>query len=119
MRRGMVGAWWAKLQRSMRPAAVVVGGVLGKDRLQVALAEDQDAVGEFGSGGADEAFGEAVLSRTARRDLHSVDPSACGVPKLGYGRYDLRLHAARSYSLISPPSTDRRLNRCRSRCGAG
>ena len=27
--------------------------------------------------------------------------------------------AARSYSLISPPSTDRRLNRCQSRRGAG
>ena len=37
------------------------------------LAEDQDAVGEFGSGGADESFGEAVRSRTSRWDLHCMD----------------------------------------------
>jgi hypothetical protein len=42
----MVGSWWAKLQCSMWPAAVVVGGVPGKDGLQMALAEYQDAVGE-------------------------------------------------------------------------
>ena len=32
---------------------------------------------------------------------------------------EVRLQAARSYSLISPPRTDRRLIRCRSRRGAG
>jgi hypothetical protein len=30
----------------------------GQDGSQVSFAEDQDAVGEFGSGGQDEAFGE-------------------------------------------------------------
>jgi hypothetical protein len=60
----MIRAWRAKLQRSMWPAAVVVSGVPGDDVPQVSFAEDQDAVGEFGSGGADEAFGEAVRSRT-------------------------------------------------------
>jgi len=35
------------------------------------LAEDQDAVGELGPGGEDEAFGEAVRARAARRDLHA------------------------------------------------
>ena len=59
----MIGAWRAKPQRSMWPAAVVVGGVPGKDGPQVSFAEDQDAVGEFRSGGEDEAFGEAVRSR--------------------------------------------------------
>jgi hypothetical protein len=39
------------------------GGVPGKDVPQVPFAEDQDAVSEFGSGGKDEAFGEAVRSR--------------------------------------------------------
>ena len=34
-------------------------------------------VGELGLGGEDEAFGEAVRSRTSRRDLHGVDPGAC------------------------------------------
>ena len=71
---GMTGAWWATLQRSMWPTAVVVGGVPGKDVAQVSFAEDQDAVGELGSNGQDEAFGEAVRSRTSRRDLHGVNP---------------------------------------------
>jgi hypothetical protein len=64
-RGGMIGARWAKLQCSMWSPAVVVGGVLGKDVAQVSFAEDQDAVGGFGSGGADEAFGEAVRSGTS------------------------------------------------------
>jgi hypothetical protein len=41
----------------------------------MAFAEDQDAVGELRPGGADEAFGEAVRSRTSRWDLHGVDPA--------------------------------------------
>jgi hypothetical protein len=40
------------------------------------FAEDQDAVGEFGSGGQDEALGEAVRSRASWWDLHGVDPGA-------------------------------------------
>ena len=60
----------------MWPSAVVVGAVPGKDGPQVSFAEDQDAVGEFGSGGEDEAFGEAVRSRAARWDLDGVDPGA-------------------------------------------
>jgi hypothetical protein len=71
---GMTGAWWATLQRSMWPTAVVVGGVPGKDVPQVSFAEDQDAVGELGSIGQDEAFGEAVRSRRSRRDFHGVNP---------------------------------------------
>jgi hypothetical protein len=72
----MIGAWRATLQRLMWSTAVVVGGVPGKDGPQVPLAEYQDAVGELGSNGQDEAFGEAVRSRTSRRDLHGVDPSS-------------------------------------------
>jgi hypothetical protein len=63
----MIGAWWEASQRSMWSPTVVVSAVLGKDGPQVPLAEDQDAVGEFGSGGQDESFGEAVRPRTARR----------------------------------------------------
>jgi hypothetical protein len=74
-----------------------VGAELGEDGPQVPLAEDQDAVSEFGSGGQDESFGEAVGSWTSRRDLDGVDPGAgqdgvegcgvlaCRVPELGYG----------------------------------
>jgi hypothetical protein len=39
----------------------------------VALAEDQHAVGEFGSDGPYEAFGEAVRPRAAGRDLDHLD----------------------------------------------
>jgi len=60
----------------MWPSAVVVGAVPREDGSQVPFTEDQDAVGEFGSGGQDEAFGVAVRSRASRRDLHGVDPDA-------------------------------------------
>jgi hypothetical protein len=47
---GMMGAWRTKPQGSMWSTAVVVGAVPGKGGSEVALAEDQDAVGEFGPG---------------------------------------------------------------------
>jgi hypothetical protein len=61
----MIGTRRVKLQRSMWPAAVEMGAVLGKDGPQVACDEDQDAVGEFGSGCADESFGVAVSADRA------------------------------------------------------
>jgi hypothetical protein len=54
--------------------AASVGAAVAAAFQGVLFAEDQDAVGEFGSGGQDEAFGEAVRSRTSRRDLDGVDP---------------------------------------------
>ena len=60
IRSGMIGSWREKAQRSMWPPAVVVGAVVAEDGPQVSFAEDQDAVGEFGSNGQDESFGEAV-----------------------------------------------------------
>ena len=49
VRGGVIGARRDTLQCSVWPAAVVVGAVLGEDGPQVPFAEDQDAVGEFGS----------------------------------------------------------------------
>ena len=72
----MIGAWRTKLECSVWPSGVVVGAVLREDASRVPFAEDQDAVGEFGSGGPDEAFGEVVRSRAARWDLDGVDPGA-------------------------------------------
>ncbi len=40
---------------------------------QVPLTEDQHPVGDLGSDGQDEAFGEAVRPRTPRRDLDHLD----------------------------------------------
>ena len=59
----------------MRPLAVVVVAVGGKDGPRVPHAEDQDAADAFESGRKDESFGEAVRSqpqsprRTPRRNL--------------------------------------------------
>ena len=72
----MIGAWRTKLECSVWPSSVVVGAVPGEDASKVTFAADQDAVGEFGSGGPDEAFGEAVRSRASRWNLHGVDPGA-------------------------------------------
>jgi hypothetical protein len=60
----------------MWSAAVVVGAVLGEDSPQLPFAEGEDSVGEFGSDGQDESFGEAVRPRTAWWDLHGVDACA-------------------------------------------
>jgi hypothetical protein len=70
----MIGARRMQPQCPMRAPTVVVSAVAGKDGPQVPLTEDQDPVGEFGSGGQHESFGEAVRPWTPRRDLHGVDP---------------------------------------------
>jgi hypothetical protein len=51
----------------------------------MSLAEDQGPVGEFGSGGQDEAFGVAVRPRISRRDLHGIDACA-GEDRVERGR---------------------------------
>jgi hypothetical protein len=56
----MVSVWREESQRSMWSAMVEVGAVSGQDCLSMALAEDQDAVGELGPGGEDEAFGRGT-----------------------------------------------------------
>jgi hypothetical protein len=65
----MIGAWWEKSLRPVWSPTVVMGAVLGKDGPQVPFTEDQDAVGEFGSGCQRESLGRAVRSRAARRSL--------------------------------------------------
>ena len=62
-----------------------MGAALGEGP-QVTLAEDQDALGEFGSGGQDEAFGHAVRSRASGRDVDGVNP---GVGEDGVERGEL------------------------------
>ena len=52
--------WREESQCSMWSAMVEVGAVSGQDCLSMALAEDQDAVGELGPGGEDEAFGRGT-----------------------------------------------------------
>ena len=63
----------AELLSAVWPLGVVVLDVLGHDRCQVTPAEDEHAVGEFGSDGADEPFRVAVRLRAPRRNLHDFD----------------------------------------------
>jgi hypothetical protein len=57
----------------MPPLRVVVPGALGKHPAEMSLPEDQHPIGEFGSDGQHEPFGEAVRPRTAGRDLDHLD----------------------------------------------
>ena len=59
------GAVWA--------STVVVLDVFWEYHTQVPLTEDQHLVGEFGSDGADEPFGETVRPRTTRRNPDGPD----------------------------------------------
>lgn len=66
---------WAKVTGAVGPSAVVVPDVFREHSTQVPLVEDQHTVGEFGSKGSDELFGDAVRPRTPRsnpdhRDAH-------------------------------------------------
>jgi hypothetical protein len=70
---GVGRPWWAKVEGAMRSSTVVVANVFGEHDTQVSLAEDQHSVGEFGSQGADEPFGETVRPRTPRGNPDHVD----------------------------------------------
>jgi hypothetical protein len=63
VRDGVGRLGWAKVSGAVGSSTVVVANVLIEHDAQVPLAEDQHAVGEFGSHGADESFGEAVRPR--------------------------------------------------------
>jgi hypothetical protein len=65
--------WWAKVEGAVGSSTVVVANVFREHDTQVSLAEDQHAVGEFGSQGADEPFGESVRPRTPRWNPDRLD----------------------------------------------
>jgi hypothetical protein len=73
---GMIGAWRTKLECSVWSAAVGVGAVPARTVRRCRSPKIRDAVGEFGSGGQDEAFGEQFALGASRWDLHCVDPGA-------------------------------------------
>jgi hypothetical protein len=60
----------------VRSSSVVVLGILGEDRPQVAFTEDQHAVGDLGPGCEDEPFGISVRPRAPGRDPHRLDTGA-------------------------------------------
>jgi hypothetical protein len=57
----------------MRPLAVVAPRVPGEHVPELAFAEDQHPVGEFGPGSQDEPLGVRVGPETTWRDLQNVD----------------------------------------------
>ncbi len=59
---------WAQFAGTVWPSTVVMAKVLGEHQTQVPLTEDQHAVGEFGSDGADKPFSETVRLRAAWRN---------------------------------------------------
>ena len=52
---------------------VVMALILGQDRPQMPLAEDEHPVGDLGPGGEHEPFRVSVRARAAGRDLHGLD----------------------------------------------
>jgi hypothetical protein len=65
--------WWARVAGAMGSSTVVMANVFGEHDTQVPLIEDQHAVGEFGSKGANEPLGETVHPRTPRRNPDHLD----------------------------------------------
>jgi hypothetical protein len=63
IRDGMGRLRWAKGTGTVQPSTVVVPNIFRERCRQMPLIEDQDAVGEFGSDGADEPFGKTRRPR--------------------------------------------------------
>src|ERR1039458_9159331 len=70
---GRGGGGRAQLAAAMRAASVVVSLILGQDRPQMPLAEDQHPVSDLGPGGEHEPFRVSVRPWAAGRDLHGFD----------------------------------------------
>ena len=95
-----------------------MGGVPGKNAARVSLAEDQHPVGDLGSNGQHEPFGEAVRPRTPRREFQRVhhDPRGTTGSVLwllqiaGHQRAKKRAmsHARSLQPWVSPKINDRR-----------
>ena len=73
VRDGVGRPWRVKVAGTMGSSTVVMANIFREYDTQVPLAEDQHAVGEFGSQGAHEPFGETVRPRAPRGNLDSLD----------------------------------------------
>ena len=74
----MVGLGRAELAAAMGTASVVMGLVLGQDRPQVALAEDQHPVGDLGPGGEHEPFRIGIVPYRQLRLIRSIGTDVSG-----------------------------------------
>jgi hypothetical protein len=73
VRDGVGWLGWAKVAGAVGSSTVVVANVFGEHCTEVPLVDDQHAVGEFGSQGADESFGEAVRLWATRGNSDHLD----------------------------------------------
>jgi hypothetical protein len=73
VRHGAGRLLWAKVAGAVGSSPVVMPDVLREYYTQVPLVEDQHAIGEFGSEGADESFGETVRPGATRRNPDHAD----------------------------------------------
>jgi DNA-binding transcriptional regulator YbjK len=69
-------ARWREVETAVGTMFAVVAQVFGQDPAQMALAEDQHAIAQFGAQGADPPLRVRVRARTARRGLDHLDPRA-------------------------------------------
>jgi hypothetical protein len=70
---GVGRLWWVEFAGTVWPLTVVMVNVLRERQTRVSLTEDQHAVGQFGSEGAEEPFGDTVRPRAARRNPDQLD----------------------------------------------
>ena len=64
-----------QLAAAVGAPSVVVGLVLGQDRPQMSLAEDEHPVGDLRPGGEHEPFRISIRARASGRDFHGLDAS--------------------------------------------
>jgi hypothetical protein len=78
VRDRVIGPGRAELLAAMGPPPVVVCRVLGQDRPQMPLAEDQHPVGDLGPGGEHEAFRVCVAPHRQLHPIRMIGTGASG-----------------------------------------
>jgi len=78
VRDRVIGPGRAELLAAMGAPPVVVGGVLGQDRPQMPLAEDQHPVGDLGPGGEHEPFRVSVAPHRQLHPIQMTGTDVCG-----------------------------------------
>ena len=74
----VVGPGRVELAAAMGPSSVVVGHILGQDRPQMSLAEDQHPVGDLCPGGEHESFRTGVGTHSQQHPVRMISTDVCG-----------------------------------------
>ena len=78
VRDKVIGPGRAELPAAMGPPPVVVCRILGQDRSQMPLAEDQHPVGDLGPGGEHEPFRVSVAPHRQLHPIRTIGTDASG-----------------------------------------